>query len=45
MEKIELIKYWIDSSDRDFITMEQFIRTEKWINEIKDFRKWIKELL
>ena len=30
MEKVDLIKYWIDSSDRDFITMEHLFEKDDY---------------
>ncbi len=84
MNKKELLKYWVDSSDKDFQAMIHLLEkgdftwslfigldtisafnlraryddykmefhkkcskdfTEKWVNNIKEFREWIKKKL
>ena len=57
IEKIDIenvgrfVNHWIESSDRDFQTMQNFYLkctkqfTKTWIDQITDLRKWIKSQL
>ena len=38
MDSVSLIKYWTDSSDRDYESIEQ-------IENIKEIRTWLKKML
>ena len=45
MDRSELIKYWLESSDRDFITMEHLFEKKDFHWSLfkydKDLKKWI----
>jgi len=47
LENKTIIESWINSSDKDFLTMNDMYKTNhnEWISKIKECRLWIKQML